>query len=372
MTAVRGTLEAERLKRLCRLTAHVHAWRSLNAEARESTTQNLRELVQRIDPPHIPWSPDVIANNETVDDVGDGNASIWADSGQVDAESEVYDDIEEDDLAEALKNIPNTLVRASSELTTESSLDSPGSTAVIESKHDKGIPTAVETARSFLAQLSLEDADPAKVDESYELVDELPPETTSVTKPSGPVSPEDVKSALAASYLEYRASLAQLSPLSEPSTTQAQSEDVSEARADFIMSKTQHQLTVDEGRFWEQLTDTTQAESVEAAAVALAEKSSLVSDSYERRTHPPTSETYVESMEMLHAMGVPCIECDGPYEAEALASSLVLHGMADYVASEDTVRHHPILSYFMFNKPRPRSGCDRVRRTSHTQFDSTR
>jgi len=33
---------------------------------------------------------------------------------------------------------------------------------------------------------------------------------------------------------------------------------------------------------------------------------------------------------------VPCIESTGPYEAEALASSLVLNGCADYVASEDT------------------------------------
>ena len=32
------------------------------------------------------------------------------------------------------------------------------------------------------------------------------------------------------------------------------------------------------------------------------------------------------------------IESTGPYEAEALASSLVLNGCADYVASEDTVR----------------------------------
>jgi flap endonuclease-1 len=56
-----------------------------------------------------------------------------------------------------------------------------------------------------------------------------------------------------------------------------------------------------------------------------------------RRSNPPTEITYEESKSVLHAMGVPCIESTGPYEAEALASSLVLNGCADYVASEDTV-----------------------------------
>jgi flap endonuclease-1 len=36
-------------------------------------------------------------------------------------------------------------------------------------------------------------------------------------------------------------------------------------------------------------------------------------------------------------MGIPCIDAIGAIEGEALASSMVLGGLADYVASEDTV-----------------------------------
>jgi len=53
-------------------------------------------------------------------------------------------------------------------------------------------------------------------------------------------------------------------------------------------------------------------------------------------TIPLPKITYEESKDILRAMGVPCVESTGPYEAEALASSLVLNGCADYVASEDT------------------------------------
>ncbi|EED83145.1 predicted protein [Postia placenta Mad-698-R] len=113
-----------------------------------------------------------------------------------------------------------------------------------------------------------------------------------------------------------------------------------EEQANLAMSKTQLQLTLDEGSFWGHLSQATanvdETEIVEAAAAALAQKSSALSESYERRTHPPTAETYAESKEILSAMGIPCLDSTGPFEAEALASALVLNGYADYVASEDT------------------------------------
>jgi flap endonuclease-1 len=122
--------------------------------------------------------------------------------------------------------------------------------------------------------------------------------------------------------------------------------DPADAHVQAAMSKTQYQLTIEEGKLWEKLTDPDEAvdqdESPTAAILtSLREKSSLMVQSYHRRNNPPTESTYQESKNILHAMGVPCIESTGPYEAEALASSLVLNGYADYVASEDTVRYSP-------------------------------
>jgi flap endonuclease-1 len=46
----------------------------------------------------------------------------------------------------------------------------------------------------------------------------------------------------------------------------------------------------------------------------------------------------------MRALGVPGLDSAGAYEAEALATSLVINGHADYVASEDMVR----LTYLLF------------------------
>lgn len=134
-------------------------------------------------------------------------------------------------------------------------------------------------------------------------------------------------------------------PLVHPSA----SVDPADAQVQAAMSKTQYQLTIEEGKLWERLTDPGEAvdpdESQTVTILAsLQEKSSFMVQSYLRRNNPPTEVTYEESKDILHAMGVPCIESTGPYEAEALASSLVLNGCADYVASEDTVRITPCMS----------------------------
>ena len=134
-------------------------------------------------------------------------------------------------------------------------------------------------------------------------------------------------------------------PLVHPSA----SVDLADAQVQAAMSKTQYQLTIEEGKLWERLTDLGEAvdpdESQTVTILAsLQEKSSFMVQSYLRRNNPPTEVTYEESKDILHAMGVPCIESTGPYEAEALASSLVLNGCADYVASEDTVRITPCMS----------------------------
>ncbi|KAG1720055.1 PIN domain-like protein [Suillus lakei] len=139
---------------------------------------------------------------------------------------------------------------------------------------------------------------------------------------------EDVPSALSSLYQEYRDCVARITSL--PSTVEVP-ESPDETRAEYIMSRSQLQLTIEEGQIWDTLAD-----APETALATLAEKSGVISESYARRSNPPTAQTYEESKEILRAMGLPCIESEGPFEAEALASSLVIHGIADYVASEDT------------------------------------
>ena len=134
--------------------------------------------------------------------------------------------------------------------------------------------------------------------------------------------------------------------------------DPADTHVQAAMSKTQYQLTLEEGKLWEKLTNSDEAvdreESPTAAILAsLREKSFSMVQSYHRRNNPPTEITYEESKNILQAMGVPCIESTGPYEAEALASSLVLNGRADYVASEDTVRFNFFFSSRTTPRPNP-------------------
>ena len=149
------------------------------------------------------------------------------------------------------------------------------------------------------------------------------------------VDPTDVQTEPAAiSSLVHATSRVSLGSTSvDPADTQV---------AHAAMSKTQYQLTVEEGKLWEKLTDPEGAfdhdeSPTETILASLREKSCFMAQSLVRRSNPPTEVTYEESKSVLHAMGVPCIDSTGPYEAEALASSLVLNGYADYVASEDTV-----------------------------------
>ncbi|CDO70482.1 hypothetical protein BN946_scf184569.g25 [Trametes cinnabarina] len=150
-------------------------------------------------------------------------------------------------------------------------------------------------------------------------------------------------------YVEYRQSVPQLMYLAQaydrelaesPAVQEASTQEIEEARIDYGLSKSQHGLVVDEGKLWEQLVSSDNFQSVETAVGSLASsleaRSRVLSESYARRTNPPTSATYEQSREILQAMGIPCVEPSGPYEAEALAASIVLNGFADYVASEDT------------------------------------
>ena len=63
-----------------------------------------------------------------------------------------------------------------------------------------------------------------------------------------------------------------------------------------------------------------------------------MSTSFLRRTNTPTDQTYQESKDIFQAMSIPCIDAGEATEAEALASAIVHAGLADFVATEDTVR----------------------------------
>lgn len=118
-----------------------------------------------------------------------------------------------------------------------------------------------------------------------------------------------------------------------------------------VMSKSQHGLSVNEHRFWKECITNLTADiplkvdfdegeilkSPRDRLETLVDKSSMMVSMYERRTSVPTQETYRQARLILEALGIPCIVVADAHEAEALASSIVLAGHADYVMSEDTV-----------------------------------
>ncbi|KAG9313407.1 PIN domain-like protein [Chiua virens] len=173
--------------------------------------------------------------------------------------------------------------------------------------------------------------------------------------PSLPYRPPDCmgsfQSELSALYSEYSQCITQLTSIpasfegpqvpeqehdrSEP----ADSTNTLDATIEYAMSKQQLQMTLDEGHIWNLLflpsTDVPPLDT-ESALMTLAERSSLISRSYQRRGNAPTTQTYDECKALVRAMGVPSLDASGPFEAEALACALVHHGHADYVVSEDT------------------------------------
>jgi len=153
------------------------------------------------------------------------------------------------------------------------------------------------------------------------------------------LQPENIQLALSALYSEFRKELDQITSIPLPFDVPVTSDfvpDPTEAGIEYAMSKSQLQMTMDEGRIWQSLTTLPLPAETEEVLRSLANKSSAMSYSYHRRTNLPSPETYDECKEIIYSMGVPCIAATGPFEAEALASSLVIHGYADFVASEDT------------------------------------
>ncbi|KAG6808507.1 hypothetical protein H0H93_016838, partial [Arthromyces matolae] len=169
--------------------------------------------------------------------------------------------------------------------------------------------------------------------------DLAPIEPVSLPVAPTPVQQEDIPAQLSNLYIEYRQSVSRLASLSDPfdsSPTPIPAVGDPDTQAEIVMTKAQYRLTLEEGRFWDDFATETSGSKLPDTLEKLVRTSDLMSASFERRMNPPTAQTYTESKEILQAMGVPCLETLGAYEAEALASSLVLNGHADYVISEDT------------------------------------
>lgn len=69
---------------------------------------------------------------------------------------------------------------------------------------------------------------------------------------------------------------------------------------------------------------------------ALISEAPTVKSIYERALAVPSVEQHEECQELLRVMGVPVLEAKIPFEAEGLAASLALSGLADYVGTEDS------------------------------------
>lgn len=168
------------------------------------------------------------------------------------------------------------------------------------------------------------------------------------TAGSSPAVPSKLMTALSELFESYQRSVAQIAitsadPSSIPLRNEAEKLDLPLAQQ-YTNSKRQEALAEVEGAIWSDirtkdvlaLGDTIYRQ-LQRRTFALLEQSLAITESYDRRNNPPTAQTYDECKEILDALGVPWTVPDGPYEAEALASSLVVHGHADYVISEDTV-----------------------------------
>ncbi|KAA1472047.1 PIN domain-like protein [Dentipellis sp. KUC8613] len=309
----RADIERKRLQRLNRVTELLQASQHLDVAERQRAADSLKAMMVGQTPSTASPVPLYVAGDlSSVDAATTAPTPIPPPNAEVPTTYGYPDEFDEEDLREILADVAG--------LPSGVDFVAPSPPSDVEPEH-------FQTPDDLpFDQLSLD---------SYNLVrrdidDQVNFDTTwGLPSPSS----DDIPSLLSALYLNYRQSIPELDVL--PALPSSAAESTAAPTQDFqadAMSKTQQQLTQAEGAFWAALAQGTDA----TAPAALATRSSLLVQSYARRSNAPTPETYTESHTILRAMGVPCIETTGPYEAEGLASALVLHGLADYVATEDT------------------------------------
>lgn len=165
-----------------------------------------------------------------------------------------------------------------------------------------------------------------------------------IVEPTTTVSPDDVILMFKSLSVSYKAGLAKLVSLTTDTAEDQIKSLPSADELEPLMTKRQSELAVQEGNIWKEIVNSLHSPAsnielnVERDLSGLVLQSHDMVESFDRRRHAPHAQIYKESQEMLQAMGIPCIQMAGGVEAEAFASSMVLAGHADYVASEDTVR----------------------------------
>jgi flap endonuclease-1 len=173
-------------------------------------------------------------------------------------------------------------------------------------------------------------------------------------------------------HLNYKATTAKLASIPALEDASAAVIPGETTRMEKTMTKTQYQLTCEEGKLWEQVANAQTTLTSGEYDVTQQELDNMLNRSYamatsfQRRNNTPTVQTYSESKEILEAMGVLCIDATGAVEGEALASSIVLSGHADYVATEDTVCTLMNTYFQIFMKP-ALTGCTRIRSAHDTK-----
>ena len=160
-------------------------------------------------------------------------------------------------------------------------------------------------------------------------------------------NPSQVSSMLAPPYSGLLASVRRMGALLSPRTVLPRPEEQDdETKVTQGLSQAQRLLVAEEEWIWkclleaaseEETTKEKNVEDVSVLARELENKSAKILTSYERHKNPPPCEVYYQSRIVLQAMGVPCINAEGGIEGEALASAIVRDGLANVVASEDTV-----------------------------------
>jgi flap endonuclease-1 len=387
VTIARGSLENERSKRFRRLSRVLHRFRELDVTTRERATELLRRLSSQSDasltamtpawltpPPDIPQVEDPIdlPPGQLVGRAYDGVPSYDLDSLFLDDSTGTFVDYSWEDEQDALSALAEDIMDAGS-LANETRLHSelnpltacqvmplcdmdtrtPNADDTISPEFmepppsiphvDVDITTRHENT-SIPPSFSLNEIVPPISDAEIVSFNDTtyPPNLRNDLRLSTPTLPvnDDVPNMLASLYLDYRRTKSKLATLPTP-TVPSMSTPIGadpDVQADVVMSKAQLQLTVEEGRFWEGLFwDAESTRFSESTLATLTRTSSVMYDSYQKRTNTPTARNYDECREIIQAMGILCIDASG-VEAEALASSLVMNGFADYVASEDTVR----------------------------------
>ncbi|TBU38613.1 PIN domain-like protein [Dichomitus squalens] len=348
LTAARGLFESDRLHRLRLLSTSLREWRSSDPGKRE---RELADFKMLMDVSKLPAHPIVTPPSGTV------------------ANTDVLD---------------STFEQRPSK--TETSASSPISRAIPEKSQPESTPRGLDSTRTYLQRHP--EAPPQEVKKpglatrllrmvsqywaSVPKLESLtqPPSTPQPPSTSQPtavrVEPSDSPSAV---ELDSAAGMAGNDPIRQPPATEESSTNASEIEPDenippavevesliirptvdldrdtqaalveYALSKSQRSLMEEEGKLWdmlaESLTSDDLPESITRYAEDLEAKSSVLSESYQRRTYAPTQSTYFESRQILRAMGIPCVESISAFEGEALAASLVVNGYADYVASED-------------------------------------